>query len=142
MEESKYYIPRIEEFCVGFEIMLQNIENAQWGRYKLKENDNFREVYYENIDFLRVKYLDREDVESLGWRVIQEPYRWQFEYVEGRYKLTTDIYTEKSGFPIPEPNDGQIVIWDKLNDECLFRGYIKNKSELKKIMKQLLILNL
>jgi hypothetical protein len=74
MENNLYYTPELEEFHVGFEIELLNIENSQWGKYTITESDLLDATHYESSalkhileDEYRVKYLDREDIESLGW---------------------------------------------------------------------------
>ena len=75
-EEAKYYTPEIEEFHVGFEFEMDDT----WGGWKklvltdemLKGNvmiglgsGNERVPYYHKT---RVKYLDREDIESLEFK--------------------------------------------------------------------------
>ncbi len=75
-EETKYYTPEIEEFCVGLEFEMDDT----WGGWKklvltdemLKGNvmiglgsGNERVPYYHKT---RVKYLDREDIESLEFK--------------------------------------------------------------------------
>ena len=129
--ENKYYTPAIEEFCVGFEYE----EYTDW----IEQNngigtwDKKITTAYENLGYIanrlrkneiRVKLLDREDLESLGWN--------QIEY--DTYKLETqEIYFEFN----PEYKN---FIWKKnsFNNECiLFRGAIKNKSELRKLLEQL-----
>ena len=119
-EESKYYTPEIEEFHVGFE-------------YEYKYNDKgwTQKVYEPHFEvdkieaekYCRVKYLDKEDIESLGFEVKKEPYRWQFG--KGHINLTTAIYNSKSDVP-----HDRITISDGRDDHTYFDGTIKNKSEL------------
>ena len=120
---SKYYTPKIEEFHVGFEY--------EW---YLEFKNNWVKSKYEATDFLdhdgicffddyktrvRVKYLDQEDIDSLG-----------FEETMGQ-----EYYSLGEG-------DKQIRI-ESLHPSPLYRvefgeGFlfmnIKNKSELKKII--------
>lgn len=149
MENNKYYTPDISEFHIGFEFeYLSN--DCKYHKCILGTNDiNNPELYQYNDDLTkiahaitRVKFLDRSDLEELGWEVIKEPYRWQFQHKNGRYKLTTDIYTSTENLPIPHPNSGSIKIVDNRDGDNynIFNGYIKNKSELKNIMYMLDIL--
>lgn len=150
--KDKYYTPAIEEFHVGFEYeelinddMLSirsdnHIDDIYWCKIKLSDNYiSFSElpskIKYEQI---RVKYLDKEDIESLG-----------FIY-KGK---TVDLWFEKEGtFLINTWTSYKIIIHygidhrlyveaqDTGNEECLFQGEIKNKSELKTLLKQLNII--
>jgi hypothetical protein len=144
---NKYYTPEIEEFHVGLEYEVK--ERFLDGTVKTQEDfDNSKWIsqicdsgimYIEralkgknsinNICGIRVKCLDIEDIKKLGWN--------QIEY--DTYKLETqEIYFEFN----PEYKN---FIWKKdgFNGEyILFRGTIKNKFELKKIMKQLGIIQL
>lgn len=130
--ENKYYTPSIEEFHVGFEFEIL-IKNKYWettsvGKYELNTiaanvNSSFKDYY-------RVKYLDREDIESFG-----------FSNVIG------DIYFLKVGklFPVKlqQLEYNKIIIFypEYFNrGEILFQGIIKNKSELKTLLKQLEII--
>lgn len=131
---SEYYIPEIEEFHVGFEFEM----NDTWGRWKkltlteemLKNplvsvgSGNERVPYYRNT---RVKYLDREDIESLGWNY-KHVYSPQLEFMsENRdYEISYDV----------EINHLRVEV-DEEDDVTLFNGTIKNKSELVTLLKQL-----
>jgi len=122
-----YYTPEIEEFHVGFEYEsmggLENI-NAEWHDEVYSEEDSVKNL----INTLRVKYLDQEDIESLGFEHIGA--LW-FESAEldcriRKWKgLQVDIYYPWS------KNDG-----DHTSNCLVFRGKIKNKSELKKLLNQ------
>ena len=125
-EESKYYTPTIEEFHVGFGYEWLNDDN-EW----VKEDTPIEitvEGYEEQAYGLRVKALDREDIESLGWeRTIADKV-----YRKGRFLL----YYHEDG------DDGCVLISENktnsiLKGERLFFGTIKNKSELKRILNQL-----
>lgn len=147
--ENKYYIPEPREFHIGFEYEMfedfDTLPEKSWHKFVYGENgtDNPENLTYPlggKMDNIRVKCLDRQDVEELGWEVIQEPYRWQFQYKEwNRWKFTCDIYTSKDPFPIPHPNSGSISIKDNKDgdDYCVFYGYIRNKSEFRRIMEHL-----
>ncbi len=80
----------------------------------------------------RVKYLDREDIESLGWE-----YK---ETTEGKYDYFWDKGTGKHSILYSETQKRCLVtIRDEVRkkDFTVFVGTIKNKSELKRLLKQL-----
>lgn len=132
-EEKKYYTPEVEEFYVGFEcekviphsdgghqISLTNIEQKP---FVIKDVFHIPSNEAE-CSWFRVKYLDKEDIESLEWN--------QIEYDTYQYK-NEDFYLEFN----PEY---KTIIYSKMLGHWLFSGDIKNKSELSKLMKQLKIM--
>ena len=138
--ENKYYTPELLEFHVGFEF--EQFENNNWQQTTL-ESDGAERFFvmlntYESQDFVRVKHLDREDIESLGWHKHQETY-FSFENKKikshsNEYFLNEILVLSNSYFL--EITDFCIIIQD-YDYEVIFKGTIKNKSELKKIMQML-----
>lgn len=134
--KNKYYTPDITEFHSGFEYEIRFIDeddNFKWAWQKLSyELDgswkNTEEDLQEEIDCgrFRVKYLDREDIESFGFTTEDngECYNLQEEHV--LYGL----------YPWERDNEYKITI----DSNAVFLGIIKNKSELKKLLTQLDIL--
>ena len=122
--ENKYYTPDITEFHVGFEYerktsfgwvksifiepLFNNSKIGQGSGADKKEWFSFEK---------RVKYLYKEDIESLGFAQV----------IEDQYTL----------------DDIELLIDDDLfvqiikDDGFLFQGTIKNKSELKKVLKMI-----
>ena len=149
MKNKKYYTPEIEEFHVGFEFEYANIssygnstdidKNTMWLKHTLEYFDNCyttehgdHEAYSPElmgVECMRVKYLDRKDIEELGYTVEKDT-----EYT-GYYHYSKDsnLSSEASlSFEfIPEEDNGQNIE--------IFNTYfkIKNKSELKTLLKQL-----
>jgi hypothetical protein len=123
--ENKYYIPSIEEFHVGFETELYHGDVGQWGKYVWKLDDTayeFRECIDEEC--IRVKYLDKEDIESLGFELeqdLQDDYDFEWHIV--------DINGDRIG-KFSDGMEDNIEFFD-----TFFR--IKNKSELVKMLKML-----
>lgn len=120
MEESKYYTPTIEEFYVGFEYeIFRDTGSAYDDWYDTKETLDIHDLLnYISQQSARVKHLDKEDIESLGFT--QEGQcswinknNWYIEWMPGD---TLDVFCVS---------------------DCRFKGTIKNKSELKKLMQQL-----
>lgn len=165
MGTNKYYTPEIEEFHIGFEYefygmstgglsilnakknKLEKIKDPDikiWTKEKLYKDDSG--IFNRTLksirgllisDQIRVKYLDREDIESLGFKYngskMIKNYRDEFNLEIGaiRYNLTY-IYGKK----LLKINSENLVMFEEhLN--YLFQGNIKNKSELKRILKQL-----
>jgi hypothetical protein len=111
--EKKYYQPTIEEFHVGFEY-----ERCDGGYSWIKdiyprasENTKLERL----IPYTRVKALDREDIESL--------------------EIDDSVHIEFYEF-VGE-NEPNIIIKPKSIYNPFFKGTIKNKSELKRILKQI-----
>jgi len=86
---------------------------------------------------VRVKYLDKEDIESMGWEIKNK-----------KWRTDKNICAEKINSKDPERphclwficSDNMLIIdnGQSFEDETtFFRGIIKNKSELKKLMQQL-----
>ena len=118
----KYYTPKIEEFHVNFEyeentLSGWNTKTMTWNDYPSYAGDYIGEGLQE--DRIRVKILDKEDIESLGYEVMSGAsmfYKFGkdrdfFEYDFTNHLLR--VYTAGFGFIELE---------------------IKNKSELKKFL--------
>lgn len=148
---NKYYTPTIEEFFPGFEYEIndsainENLalrQSVNW--YKCKfwnkgvETLDMVDISIECED-IRVKYLDKEDVEALGFDKTNEKYKYQ-KFVKN---IDTNTYSE-----LTLSNENKVVIElyeltgvdsykEDWSSKIIFEGYIKNKSELKKLLKQL-----
>ena len=140
--ENKYYTPTIEEFHVGFECEVATISsngNENWSKeligptwFNSIGQNNIKESIIE-LGTYRVKYLDKEDIESLGFEVKWNEYG-NVVLEKGKYRIfyNTRFETDK------------VTIVDKVDDETpftdcpvLFTGIIKNKSKLKRILKMI-----
>jgi len=128
MENNKYYVPEIEEFHIGFEY---EIKNAFWDKIV-----STKDIFYDGVEYhlkdknIRVKYLDNMDILSLNWNQISDDC-FGISDVEFRGKKRCDLR-----LLVRET----VLIWmidTEENNYTLFTGFIKNKSELKKLMSQL-----
>ena len=85
-EESKYYIPDIEDLRVGYEYEFQGIPKG-WHKMIFSEENSLKNIKY-NIekltDAIRVPYLTKEQIESEGWTEIHDR-----EYI--KEKSTPDL---------------------------------------------------
>ena len=116
--ENKYYTPSEDEFVtrLPFKMLLQN---GEW-----YEGNSVLTTLRINTENFRVKYLDKEDIESLGFEI--QPWGFkkgdiviEVENINNLQKGTFDIYCV---------------------DDIRFKGKIKNKSELIKLIRQLEII--
>lgn len=132
MENTKYYTPTIDEFYVGFEYEEINIISNKWCSETFQLHEEW--LYIDNDikqNTVRVKYLDKEDIESLGWNcettgyytLITKYQNLTLRHMEGNVYSWVGIYSKH----------------DLSGTNVLFDGSIKNKSELKKLMQQLII---
>ncbi len=102
-----------------------------------EENDKYYTPLINLWDDIRIKYLDKSDIESLGWKYTGK---------------SIDIWFEKEdSFDLGSWTAHKIILHYGLHDNRLhiyaddpgsgnyelFRGIIKNKSELIKLMKQI-----
>jgi hypothetical protein len=127
--ETKYYTPIIEEFHYGFDF--ETKENDKWIKLSfwegicLKSAD--REWLNEFISNgeIRVKCLDNQDIIDLGWTYRGEGGFNRYE----KERYTMQHYTEDDTVVISDP---MFIIVRRIK--------IKNKSELKRIMQMLKII--
>lgn len=133
---DRYYTPEIEEFHVGFECEINHkVRDGSGDRTWEKEIVKFSQPYMDFLKYLfdkepeniRVKHLDREDIESLGFELRTTSYGVYYMLgvlcrLENDYKKDWIISRHEG-----ERNPMSI----------LFNGSIKNKSEFKKLLVQL-----
>jgi hypothetical protein len=146
-QQDKYYTPSIEEFHVGFEyerktsfgwvksIFIEPLfNNSKIGQGS--GNDKKEWFSFER----RVKYLDKEDIESLGFinikeysgslnfqKIIDDYLFYEIDLDLGDNITTIEKYYSQNADGI-------------CNCYTLFKGIIKNKSELKFILKSIGVL--
>jgi hypothetical protein len=155
MLESNYYTPLIEEFYVGFEHeeyvsqvispqdrVIINGEiyigpeklQSKWVKSVLSDYhfdmENILDIYNskKESDKLRVKYLDKSDIESLGFTLIEGS---QSEYINS--------HGDKIWFG---KKDDSGLLWitkiiNKVEVKVAQWHVIKNINELRKLLKQL-----
>lgn len=131
MSNEKYYTPHISEFHVGFVYQSKNNAKEEFETYEV-EHDFDSCVYQHLIDKeeVRVKLLDREDIEAEGWkysRTIPPSYFAGYEEytIVKYYILKRFTNTKMVGIYKTHAEDGNYQ---------LFNGTIKNRSELRKVM--------
>lgn len=120
--KNKYYTPEIEEFHEGFKYEQYNKHQDEWDKEVWDVISEFGDskLYHLDIEECRVKCLDQEDIESLGFELsIRESY-----YESGDYQI----------YYWPEEHRCEIYAQDV---QRVFKGTIKNKSELKRVLKMI-----
>jgi len=134
---SKYYQPIIEEFHVGFEYETigkkLNTSNGryedEWKKRVVSDDDGDIQNPFDNFNYgiqtqtIRVKHLDQEDIEYFGW----EKSRLKDRYYNPVFKMHM----------IHQGTRVAIFYQDLQGDVPRFDGVINNKSEFKKLLKQL-----
>lgn len=133
MEKDKYYTPNVMEIHLGFECEVSDDSTNGWQKAELSPIDVAELMSLTNKWKLRVKYLDREDIESFGFKH------------DGKNSFTFSCYTisgqlEYQNIEIEQNYEDVCMGEWKYYDELIFRGKIKNKSEFSRLLKQLSII--
>ena len=139
---DKYYIPTIEEFYVGFEYEYLTVNN-EWVKdafmsTKPKDTEQMdfntiKSILKDYPEELRVKYLDDDDIESLGFK---------FDVKTNNLKGICDYYCNGEIEISYNPYIHEIIVIlhnSGLESLCLFIGKIKNKSELNDLIGKIII---
>ena len=168
MKNNLYYTPTIEELSVNQEVYLLDTGNYKaeysegdiypmlvtitqltdyptiWVRTKGTDKGfKIYEVYPEQIG---LKYLDREDIESLEWKIRDFHSDGTPMLMGGTelYFYIKDKYNHEVQFRYTIKDNYSILIFTNKENWVdyeqyltLFQGVIKNKSELSKLMQQL-----
>jgi len=121
--EDKYYIPEIEEFHVGFECELHDNDKVfKWFPIECTQ-ETLYDVQSSHYN-ARVKYLDTKDIESFGW-------------IEDKgFLLDDSTWFKLNSNYLRHYYHGELYIQNG-NKEMIFNGVCKNKSELKRVLKQI-----
>ena len=151
MNKNKYYTPSVEEFHVGFRYEHYHKDCDCWlfciynTIYDQRGNNEIDEL---NIHLERVKHLDQQDIEELGWTYTGKTTELWFGIPEAN--VQPFISTYRSFRLSYNLTDHRLMIlgyeYENYKDstdnggEFLFLGKIKNYNELKQVMKFLNII--
>ena len=135
---KKYYTPSIEEFHVGFEYERCD-DGYSWFKDTFPRTwENGQGVGWPKLlsnaikgRYIRVKHLDREDIESLGWDAALDDIGYGLVTQKGLYLCRPFLNSDFTIALIELRHDGR----------CIFFGKIRNKSELETIMRMIGIKN-
>lgn len=145
--ENKYYIPEINEFYIGYKCEFLESENdiMDWEKSTLTYFEFLKIEDFLNCNRVRTKYLDKEDIESLGFG--------NFEY--SFYNNTNHITATKEKVKIKNYYNNKVEIVLHLDysvennhllidngeaydfNEIYFEGEVKSLNELTKILKMI-----
>ena len=117
-KNNKYYTPEIEEFHVGFEFEVFDDDDNTWDLVCIDSQSVLCNVTGLTLE-KRVKYLDKEDIESLGFTAINNSW----------YEIEIQFFIYKLHLGDTITIDSKYKAQDSLGSR-LFAGKIKNKSEL------------
>lgn len=157
MEEKhigEYYCPKISEFHIGFEYeyLDDNLNNEcqEYFDHTMDISDAWQDEFgdyhndksspYSRVACIRVKYLDEEDVESFGFKSYKD-FSDATGYVKVSHADDKSINKFDTMLIQNKTNKCMITIFDgTISNVHIFKGVIKNKSELKKLLIQLNIM--
>jgi len=155
--KDKYYTPEIEELHIGLEYKVGhfelictsvNTDTISGSTYKVSIKDRVNHTFSNRL--ATVKHLDREDIESVeinGEKFIHDfnldgeehPSLFNEHGYSKGYALDTQLKDDKLILLYHFP-DGYVVIdlvYNCGSSPHSFSGIINNKSELKRILKQI-----
>ena len=135
---TKYYVPQIEEFHIGFEFEYLRGKPEFWEKQTFGLHRSLSDIN-KDVNHFRVKYLDVEDIKSLNW--YSDDAEDEEEILsKDDFDFETFYYEDPDGveYMLTLHDDQQVVIQCNVDGEVYFYGKIKNKSELKRIMKQVM----
>jgi hypothetical protein len=146
-ELEMYYTPRATEFHIGFEYEEFCVE---WLNGLFEFYDTFEALEHKLFkELIRVKYLDSADILSLGFSNSQEDIsfglqnvKFSIDYIDScSHKIKVNLLYQPIGNRILLSRgyykQGIIEETDELDFKTMFFGKIKNKSDLKVLLKQL-----
>ena len=143
MEENKYYTPEISEFFVGFEYETTYLKSV-WTKevlYKMDSDWFFASYINDAVETeFRVKYLDKEDILDLGFTDKPIAAEQKFSYYKFLKENKVCQITTYWDMNMSKRENLIRIYVGYLNKYLyteIFRGDIKNKSELQKLLKQL-----
>lgn len=137
--ENTYYTPDIGEFKIGFEF---EVNEEKWQRMTVDEYMQLRALKSQiNKGHIRVKHLNKEDIESLGFSYMGiEEKTILGEPVEMFHSdnLMLGFYPQSNRVSTYTKDPSKCEIYCKTNQDTRRSGLIRinNKSELKKLMEQ------
>ena len=150
--QEGYYVPDIEEFCVGFVFFIYHKESNFTEKTGLGFSDYFDTLTVglagcqglSKADFfdirkkikeglIKVKILDADDFKALGWEPLEDEYlvHFYFSKVENDIVYQAEYMGEgryRISYTSGEPWESKEVV--------LYNGKIRNKFELSKIFNQ------
>jgi len=135
---EKYYTPSIEEFRIGFKYEKFNKHGDEWEKMTNFHGFGVFDEDHDDMEdnYIRVKYLDKQDIESCGFKVtnIINDELSEFRSIEN---IDNDSWIELSYY-LPDRGLSIFGMYTGKDRKPLFLvGTIRNISELKVLLTQL-----
>ncbi len=134
--ENKFYTPSLEEFHAGFEFEFKYTDGTWHKTIILSPEDFFNLKKMLSNSVLRVKMLDREDIESCGFDYSHTSNQDVDFYFHNSITLKTGGEVKVQIRYDQRTNMFSIDTLTPKWDSTCFSGKIKNKSEFKIILEQ------
>ena len=155
MQEVKYYVPEIEEFCIGFEY--EEYQQKEWNKLisppkslgyewvkKVFNTSTSLGKIKSKLEKIRVKSLDTEDIESLTFVFYKEfPVNYMEEtcytFHSEELNLMLGFYPKSSvmSFATKDQSKNRVFLDTSVDPNRINMVKVKNKSEFKKLLKQI-----
>lgn len=133
---NKYFTPQIEDFRVGYKC--ETKQSSGWYNWIVNDIHDVMDLYGRlSTNDVRTKYLDKDDIESLGWKQISAISGENFEVRFLNKIFEMGVLFNSNG------NNIRIKIYNPLKTETysypniLYSGRCPSINELKYIMKLL-----
>jgi hypothetical protein len=140
-DKVKYYTPEMDEIFTGLECEVKN-DDGEWQKYNFAKRVRFLDflqvvLFTKHLknNAVRAKCLDKDDIEECGWRQMGEDYQYIIDVDNSNREVFVLWFVGDV--------DKIKIFYKTLNGNYEldhFRGTIKNKAELKFIMKRVGIL--
>jgi hypothetical protein len=143
---NKYYTPTKKEFHIGFEYEIRNdlvrhtlakTPSVEWYKQSVTAEEFDQVLTLHNLKLLRVKYLDKDDLESLGYK------KRDFSFWIGSLCYEKDRHHIYLSYQRSDQIGTRIYRRDyspkpaHYYQKEVFDGIVKNKSELIRLLQQL-----
>lgn len=152
MQENKYYTPNIEDLFVGYEFQYRSITTAHWAEsayhtlwYDMTDDSKIDDYF--DLEAIRTKYLDKEDIESEGWTyttILVEDDEEDDHFVDGYAKNMISTDGLDRWYTLEEFSNNRIkIVYGYYNNsvsqtwKTLFEGKCPSLNELRKVSKLL-----
>jgi hypothetical protein len=130
--EDKYYTPQSEDFSIGLECQVKYKDG--WKDRKIRHGEDLCEIisrYTTNKNSVRVWHLNEQDVLDCGFEQIDTKSYLKKEFINNKEfgrdeKIYFGEFFDNRRYIAIENNCGQFY----------FMGWLKNKIELEKALKQ------
>lgn len=144
--EVQYYTPKLEEFHVGFDYEAYIPEKEVWSKETFYMNQShinlvqYVDMQNENtLKRVRVKHLDEEDIQSLGWKLQKK--EGCVRYFEQKNRLLWyNLVSKKMIVIVKDPAKSEVYLLNDIH-KYVHNITIKNISQFKKLMNQINFFN-